>query len=119
MRTHRKYLPFLYLFLASLLPFSFFIILVDPSSALKLGDASVGVPLFFFSILFLSSFALFTFIFASRRRGALASLFICGIFALRFFGLRSIFQIIVLLTIILLVEYLYTRRTPPQPKKIL
>src|SRR3989344_519205 len=106
MRTHRKFLPFLYLFLASLIPLIFFVLIIDPSLKLSAFNTNIGAPLFFFGMLFLSLFALFTFIFASRRRGSLASLYICGVLILRFFGLRSFYLAIIFLILILLIEYL-------------
>ena len=112
MRTHRKYLPYLYLFLASLVPLFFFIIIVDPNIGFNIFNTQIGAPLFFFLMLMLSLFSLFTFILASRRRGALASLYICGVLILRFYGLKSIFQALIFLIIIILVEYLLSRRTP-------
>src|SRR3989344_7422913 len=111
MRAQRKFLPFLYLFLASLIPFFIFILLVDPSAKLGIFGTSLGTPLLFFLLLFASFLFLFTFVFASTRRGLLAAIFMTGIFVLRFFGLKSPFQTFILFVIILLVEFLYSRRT--------
>ncbi len=110
MRTHRKFIRYLYFFLASLIPLIFFIIIVDPKIKFEILQPFLNPPLIFFMLFFASLFTLFTFIFASRRRGILASLFICGIFILRFFGLKSIFQVFILLLIILLIEYIYSQR---------
>ncbi len=115
MRTHRKFLPYLYLFLASLIPLLFFIVIVDPNIGFNIFQTQIGAPLFFFLMLLVSLFSLFTFIFASRRRGALASLYICGVLTLRFYGLRSIFQALIFLVIIILAEYLLSLR-PPRTK---
>ena len=112
MRTHRKYLPFLYLFLGSLLPLLLYVIIVNPEGKVALFGADIGSPLLLFILIFLSLFALFTFILANKRRGALFALFLDGVLLLRFFGFRSFFQIIVLFVIILLIEFLYSRRPP-------
>ena len=117
MRTHRKYLPYLYFFLASLIPLLLFVLLFDPTGKLNVLGTEIGYPLFLFLLLFTNFLALGTFIFASRRRGILSALFFDGVLILRFFGFRSLFQVIILLVIILLVEFLYARRQVTTSKK--
>lgn len=107
MRTQKKFLPYLYFFFASLVPLMFYILFVNPDSSFTFFDFLVTPAIFFFGMFFLTLFFLFTFIFASQRRGVLISLFFTGVLVLRFVGLRSIFQVIVLLAILLLVEYFY------------
>ena len=110
MRTHRKYLPYFYYFLISLIPLLFFVLIANPDKMFDVSPLTIGAPLFLFPLLFTSLFFLFTFIFANIRRGILASLFVCAILILRLFGFRSGYQTVILLIIALLVEYLYTKR---------
>ncbi len=114
MRTHKKFIPYFYAFFVSLLPVIIFIFFVSPDKTVNLG-INIGAPLFFFFLVFVSLFLLFTFIFANRRRGILGAVFFDGILVLRSFGLTSLYQIIILLIIVLLIEYLYTRRSVPPP----
>ena len=111
MRSHRKFFPFLYFFLASLLPLIIFIFVADPGFKVNLIGINIVMSIPFFILFFISMFFLFTFIFANRRRGILAACFFDGILILRALGFRSIYQATLLLLIILLLEYLYSR--PP------
>lgn len=109
-RVQKKFLPFFYLFLASLFPLFFYVLLIDPNGKINLAGTEIATPIFLFMLLFLSLFSLLTFIFANKRRGALASLFLTGVLIFRFFGIRNSYQLIIFLVIILLIEYLYSKR---------
>ena len=111
MRAHKKFFPFLYFFLASLIPLIIFIFAADPN--FKVNFVGINIPMSypFFILFFASVFFLFTFVFANRRRGVLAACFFDGILILRSMGFRSAYQVVLLLLIILLLEYLYSR--PP------
>lgn len=109
-RTHRKFLPFLYYFLGTFFIFVLFILLIDPALKFNLFAVSIDASFFFFLLLFVTLFFLFTFIFANKRRGILSSLLICFILFIRSLGFRSGYQVGILLIIVFLVEYLLSRR---------
>ena len=103
-------MPFLYLFLVSLLPLGFFILLVSPKQEFEVFNSVIHPVIFLLALVFISSFFLFSFLFVNTRRGILASIFIIGLLILRFFEIRGAFHMLVLLTIILLIEFLYSKR---------
>ena len=110
MRTQRKFLPFLYLFLISLLPLGFFMLLVSPDQKIEIFNTVIHPVIFLLTIVFISSFLIFSFLFVNKRRGILASIFIVGLLVLRFYEIRSIYHVLILLAIVLLIEFLHTKR---------
>lgn len=117
MRSQRKFLPFLYIFLISLLPLGIFMLLVSPEQRFEIFNTMIHPILFLLTMVFLSSFFLFSFLFVNTRRGLLASIFIIGLLTLRFFEIRNIYHVLILLAIILLIELLYTRRPSPTMRR--
>ncbi|OGH25829.1 MAG: hypothetical protein A3C27_03135 [Candidatus Levybacteria bacterium RIFCSPHIGHO2_02_FULL_39_36] len=111
MRRQKKFLPFLYLFALSLIPLFGIIFLVNPFEKLELFQSKIDPAIFLFTILFLALFFFFSFLFANKRRGVLASIFVVGLLILRFFEIRSIYHAILLLAIILLIEFLHSKRS--------
>ncbi|HVT01472.1 MAG TPA: hypothetical protein VHE53_04540 [Patescibacteria group bacterium] len=109
MRTQRKFFRFLYYFFTAALLLIITIFIIPPESKITVFDVGFGAPILLLTFLALTLFFLFTFVFANIRRGILTSAFITGIFFLRLFGIRSIYQVIILLIIALLIEYLYKR----------
>lgn len=117
MRSQRKFLPFLYLFFISLLPIGIFLFLVSPEQDFEVFNTVIHPVIFFLSMVLISSFFLFSFLFVNTRRGLLASIFVAGLLTLRFFEIKSIYHTLILLAIILLIEFLYSKRLPPTNRK--
>ena len=117
MRSQRKFLPFLYLFLISLLPLGIFMLLVSPEQKVEVFDTVIHPVIFLLTLTGISSFFLFSFLFVNTRRGLLVSVFIVGILILRFFGLKSIYHVLILLAIILLTEFLHAKRSPATSRR--
>ena len=112
MRLQRKFLPFLYLFLMSLLPLGFYLLLVSPDQKFEIFNTVIQPVIFLLTMVFISFFLLFSFLFVNTRRGILASIFVVGLLILRFFEIRTALHALLLLAIILLIEFLFLRRPP-------
>lgn len=117
MRSQRKFLPFLYLFLISLLPLGIFMLLVSPEQNLEIFNLVIHPAIFLLILVFISSFFLFSFLFVNKRRGLLASIFVAGFLILRFFEIKSIYHTLLLLAIILLIEFLNSKRPSSNIRK--
>lgn len=112
MRSQRKFLPFLYLFLISLLPLGIFMLLVSPEQKFEIYNVVIHPIILLWIMVAISSSFLFSFLFVNTRRGILSSIFIVGMLILRYFEIRNIYHTLLLLAIILLIEFLYSKRSP-------
>lgn len=107
MRSRRKHVRFLYFGIFFLGALDLVIFLLDPTKTLQLSILSIPPLLLFLLFFFLSIFGIFSYIFKSKRRGALSGLFIVSILILRYFGFKNILYTATLLLITIVLDILF------------
>lgn len=104
MRRKRRYSPVLFLGLLSLIGLLFYILFIDPSKGLSLGNIFISPIILFFILLITSISCIGSYVFTNIRRGILLGVFLSLILLLRFFGFASYLYIVILAVIVLLLE---------------
>jgi len=104
MRTHKKYVPFLYLFILSSAVLIYIIVFVDPDSMPRIGNFFFSPLYFFFPIVFLTVFFLFSYLLKHQRRAMWIGFFISSFFLFRGFGFTNPLYIFLIGLIFLLLE---------------
>lgn len=109
MRTRKKFLPFLVYSVLSLIVFMMVINFLEPLKDLPVLGFGLHPLLLFFVFLFLTVYFLSSYILLSRRRGVLVSVFILTFFILRFLNINNLLYLILVMVILLLIEWLYSK----------
>ncbi len=109
-RTYKKYLPYLYLFIMSLIALTLFTLFINPQNSFSMYVISISPVFLFLAFLFITLFFLFSYIFLNRRRGILVSAFITGVMLFRALGFREPLYNVLLLIILILVEIYFAKR---------
>lgn len=109
MRARKKSLPYLYTSFFLFAALAFLVFFIDPTQPIKFFSLTFSPLIPFFFTFFLLLFCLFTFLFLSRRRGLLSSLFFTTVLLLQYIDVANAMYIGMLFLIVILLEVSFFR----------
>ena len=110
MKSRKKYLIYLFIFLLSAIGFFLLINTFEPSKSVDVLGISVLPEIPFFILLLVGISCLGAFALANSRRGLLAGFLVTSIAILQYFKVNNIFYMAIVTTIVVLVEFLFWKK---------
>ncbi len=115
MRIRKRLLHFIIAFAIFIIALVELIYFVDPYQKIELYSFIIDPKVIFFTLIFLASYLIFTYIFLNSIKGIFLALFVVATLILRMLGYTESSYVVILLLIVIL-SIMYFRRTPKQPE---
>lgn len=107
MRKRKRYVPYILISLLSIVGFLLFVNTFSPTQNLDILFIKIPTIIPFFSLILLTFTGIFSFMFANSRRGLFVAFLIVSFLILQFLHINNIFYTMILISIFLLLEYVF------------